>query len=107
MLTRVQSEVTVTGVHVEPLSCVISITPVPVRRFIRQPVMRASDALVIDCRTVPFPAVAVNVVALFATPSGPVAVFAAVTLLFVHDAFVPSLLCKARFVAAVHSARIP
>jgi hypothetical protein len=52
--------------------------------------MRASDADVIACSAVALAAVAVIVVAEFATPSGPVAVLAVVRLDFVQAALVRS-----------------
>jgi hypothetical protein len=46
--TLVHDDVTVTVVHVAPLSCVKSMLPVPVMRFTKADVMRAALADVID-----------------------------------------------------------
>jgi hypothetical protein len=91
--------VSVIAVHVEPLSCVISTTPVPVRR--RTTAEKTRDALadVIVCSSVALPAVAVNVVALFTAPSAPVAVNAAVMFVDTHDTAVRFRLFNAKFVA--------
>ena len=77
----------VMSVQVLPPSCVNEIVPVPVFRRTYADEQRAADAIPeVGCRIIASADVAVSVLALLAMPSRPVAVFAAVILVFVDQA---------------------
>ena len=91
----------VMSVQVLPPSWVNEIVPVPTLRRTYADAHLAAEAIPeVGCRMIAFVAVAVKVVAVLAMPSRPVAVFAAVILVFVdHAALLRSLDHNNAFVA--------